>query len=164
MSKNYCILAGGCFWCIAMPFYDLNGVIEVISGYSGGEYINPTYNEVKKQMTDHFEVIKIVYDDELVSYVEILNTYFRNIDPFDGEGQFIDRGNSYTTCVFYRDEDMYNVAKKIINDIEMLNNKIVCTKVLPENVFYTAEEEHQNYGIKNPEEIKKEMELSGRNK
>lgn len=162
MNKNYCILAGGCFWCIAMPFYDLKGVIEVVSGYSGGEYVNPKYSEVKQQMTDHYEVIKIIYDEDQVSYREILNIYFNNIDPFDDGGQFIDRGNSYTTSVFYRDDIMYNIADEIIKNIEKQFEKKVCTKLLIEKTFYTAEEEHQNYGIKNPEEIQKEMELSGR--
>ena len=90
MKENYCILAGGCFWCIAMPYYELDGVVKVYSGYGGGKEVNPSYKEVKNQKTSHKECIKIVYDEEKVSFKEILEIYFNHINPFDSEGQFID--------------------------------------------------------------------------
>ena len=108
--EKYCILAGGCFWCIAAPFYDLKGVENVISGYSGGNVINPKYEEVKSQTTGHYEVIKIIYNDNLISYQEILDLYFSNIDLFDDGGQFIDHGQSYQTAIFYHNELMKETA------------------------------------------------------
>jgi len=155
-------LAGGCFWCIAMPFYETKGVIQVLSGYSGGEEINPSYEDVKSQKTSHRECIKIEYDEEVVSYKELLKIYFDHINPFDDGGQFIDRGNSYTTAIYYRNNKMYESAKSIIESIEMESNKKVAVELLEEKDFYMAEEYHQNYGLKNPELIEKELIESGR--
>ena len=164
MNETYCILAGGCFWCIAMPYYELDGVKNVYSGYSGGKEINPTYYEVKHQKTSHKECIKIVYDEDKVSFEQILKIYFEHIDPYDDGGQFIDRGDSYTTAIFYRDENMYHIAKNYIDGIENEFKKNVKVKLLKEELFYLAEEEHQNYGLKNPLEIEKELIESGRKK
>ncbi len=161
MNKDYCILAGGCFWCIALPFYELKGVIKVVSGYSGGTVIDPTYEEVKSQTTGHYEVIKIEYDPSLINYEEILKVYLENIDPFDEDGQFIDRGSSYTLVVFYRNIRMKELAEKVINDTF---NKKTAIKVLEEKQFYIAEEYHQEYALKNPVEIEEEFRISGRNK
>ena len=159
MNKDYCILAGGCFWCIAFPFYELKGVIKVISGYSGGFVSNPTYNEVKSQTTGHYEVIKIEYDSSLITYEEILKVYLENIDPFDDKGQYIDRGSSYTLAVFYRDYNMKETAEKIISDTF---NKPTAIKLIPEKEFYVAEDYHQDYALKNPKEIEEEFKISGR--
>ena len=164
MKENYCILAGGCFWCIAMPYYELDGVVKVYSGYGGGKEVNPSYKEVKNQNTSHKECIKIVYDEEKVSFKEILEIYFNHINPFDSEGQFIDRGDSYTTAIFYRDEQMLEIAQLFINKIEMETKKKVAVQLLKETSFYLAEEEHQEYGLKNPLEIEKELIKSGRKK
>jgi peptide-methionine (S)-S-oxide reductase len=160
MNKKYCILAGGCFWCIARPFYELNGVLTVLSGYSGGTKIDPTYEEVKSQTTGHYEVIKIVYDSDIIGYEEILKVYLENIDPFDDGGQFIDRGSSYQLAVFYQDEIMKNTAENVIKN---MFNKPTAIKLFQEKEFYLAEEFHQDYAIKNPEEIEKEFIISGRN-
>lgn len=162
--KNYCILAGGCFWCIAMPFYEKEGVSKVISGYAGGKEINPTYKEVKEQHTTHREVIKIEYDDEIISFKELLDIYFSMIDPFDEGGQFIDRGNSYTTAIFYRTAEMKKISKDKIEEIQNISNKKVAVKIIKETNFYEAEEYHQNYGLKNPLKIEKEFIESGRKK
>ena len=162
--NNYCILAGGCFWCIAMPFYEKEGVNKVISGYAGGKEINPTYEDVKLQKTTHREVIKIKYNDEVVSFDELLDIYFSMIDPFDDGGQFIDRGNSYTTAIFYRDEEMKCISINKIKEIENKFNKEVKVKLIKETNFYEAEEYHQEYGLKNPLEIEKEFKESGRKK
>lgn len=160
MNKDYCILAGGCFWCIAYPFYELKGVIKVISGYSGGVTSNPTYEEVKSQTTGHYEVIKIEYDSSLITYEEILKVYLENIDPFDDGGQYIDRGFSYTLAVFYRDSNMKKRAKNVINTTF---NKPTAIKLIPEKEFYVAEEYHQEYALKNPKEIEEEFKISLRN-
>lgn len=160
MNKDYCILAGGCFWCIALPFYELKGVIKVISGYSGGVTFNPKYEEVKSQTTGHYEVIKIEYDSSLITYEEILKVYLENIDPFDDGGQYIDRGPSYTLAVFYRDSNMKEIAKKVINNTF---NKPTVIKLISEKEFYIAEEYHQEYALKNPKEIEEEFKISLRN-
>jgi peptide-methionine (S)-S-oxide reductase len=159
---THCILAGGCFWCIAMPYYELHGVSAVHSGYSGGNEINPIYQDVKNQNTSHKECIRIIYDEEQVSFEEILKIFFEHIDPYDDGGQFIDRGDSYTTAIFYRDEEMYKIAQKVIRDIEKESHKEVKVKLLQESSFYMAEEEHQNYGLKNPEAMEQELIESGR--
>lgn len=160
--KDYCILAGGCFWCIAMPFYNIKGVTKVISGYAGGKEINPTYEEVKAQLTSHREVIKIEYDNEIISFKELLDIYFTMIDPYDDGGQFIDRGNSYTTAIFYKNSDMETIASNKIKEIETKTNRKVFVSLIKESSFYEAEEYHQNYGLKNPVEIENELIESGR--
>lgn len=159
---TYCILAGGCFWCMAKPYYEYEGIIHVYSGYSGGSEINPTYEKVKSQKTTHKECIKLVYDDEIISFNEILDIYFDTIDPFDDGGQFIDRGKSYTTAIFYSNEKMKEIAKEYINNISNKNNKNVAVEILEEMPFYMAEEYHQDYALKNPELMEKELIESGR--
>ena len=160
--EKYCILAGGCFWCIAGPFYDINGVKKVISGYSGGKVVNPTYEEVKSQTTGHYEVIKIIYDDKIISYNELLKVYFDNIDLFDDGGQFIDRGSSYQTAIFYHDNLMKEIASCMLRKLNDLHDNKVKVKLLEEEKFYMAEEYHQDYAIKNPELMLEELKLSGR--
>ena len=157
-----CILAGGCFWCMAKPYYEYDGIINVYSGYSGGDEINPSYDDVKQQKTSHKECIKLVYDQKNINYVDILNIYFDTIDPFDDGGQFIDRGESYTTAIFYKDDRMKKIIEDFLNEKQKLFSKKIVVKVLPEKPFYMAEEEHQDYAIKNPELMEKELKLSGR--
>lgn len=164
MARKYCILAGGCFWCMARPFYDAKGILEIYSGYSGGEEVNPTYKDVKSQKTNHYEVVKVVYDDEIISYKDILDIYFNTIDPFDDEGQFIDRGKSYSPALFYQDELMYKIIMAVINNYEEKFKQQIKVKVLEEMLFYLAEEEHQDYCIKNPDLMEEELILSGRKK
>lgn len=161
-NEKYCILAGGCFWCASKPYYEYEGIKKVYSGYSGGDEINPTYEQVKKQQTKHMESIKITYDENIISYKEILDIYFDTIDPFDDGGQFIDRGYSYSTAIFYQDEDMLNIIKKYIEEYESKISKKVLVKILPEKEFYMAEEYHQDFAIKNPQEMEKELIESGR--
>ena len=162
--KRYCILAGGCFWCMARPFYDTKGILEIYSGYSGGEEVNPTYKDVKAQKTNHYEVVKVVYDEEIISYKNILDIYFNTIDPFDDEGQFIDRGKSYSPALFYQDKEMYEIISNVINNYEEKFKKQIKVKILKEMPFYLAEEEHQDYCIKNPLLMEEELILSGRKK
>ncbi len=163
-KETYCILAGGCFWCMAKPYYEYNGIIKVYSGYCGGDEINPTYEQVKSQQTKHMESVKLIYDEAKISYKEILDIYFETIDPFDDGGQFIDRGYSYTTAIFYQNKEMYDIAKEYIKRIEQKSNKKVFVKVLKEKTFYMAEEHHQDFSIKNPIEMEIELIKSGRKK
>lgn len=159
-----CVLAGGCFWCVGKPYYEYEGINHVYSGYTGGNKILPMYEEVKSQTTHHLEAVKLIYDKNIISYEDILDIYFETIDPFDSDGQFIDRGESYTTCIYYKSCEMKEQIIKYIQALEVeLGNKI-CVKVMPEEVFYMAEEYHQDYALKNPELMEKELIESGRKK
>ncbi|MBE5906383.1 MAG: peptide-methionine (S)-S-oxide reductase MsrA [Lachnospiraceae bacterium] len=162
MRKN-AYFAGGCFWCVT-PIYKMYGVDEVICGYAGGDEINPSYEEVKAQRTGHRETIKLSYDSEKVSYNRLLDIYFANVDPFDGEGQFIDKGFSYTLAIFFTSEEEKEIAAKRIADLEAKEGKKVQVALLPYKNFYEAEDEHQDYYLKNPEAFEKELVESGRKK
>ena len=155
--------AGGCFWCVT-PIYKMYGVDQVICGYAGGDEVNPTYEQVKHQETGHRETIKLVYDDEKVSYDRLLDIYFANVDPFDAEGQFIDKGFSYTLAIFYMSDDEKKTSLEKIAKIEQESGKKVQVEVLPFKNFYEAEEYHQDYYLKNPEAFEKELIESGRKK
>ena len=134
-NQKYCILAGGCFWCISKPYYEYDGILKVYSGYCGGDEENPTYEEVKHQKTKHMESIKLIYNDKIISYKEILDIYFGSIDPFDDGGQFIDHGYSYTTAIFYQDDDMLELINEYIKEYESKTNKKVLVKILPKKLF-----------------------------
>ena len=156
--------AGGCFWCITPAFRELEDVFEVTSGYCGGDEINPTYKEVKSQQTGHRETIKIDYDPEKISFSELFEIFLNGVDPFDSEGQFIDRGFSYTLAVYYCNNEEKETAEKMISELEEKSGKKVFISVEPFKAFYTAEEEHQDYYLKHPEEFEKELIESGRKK
>ncbi|MCR5332364.1 MAG: peptide-methionine (S)-S-oxide reductase MsrA [Lachnospiraceae bacterium] len=153
--------AGGCFWCVT-PIYKMYGVADVICGYSGGDEVDPSYEDVKAQKTGHRETIMLSYDPEKVSYDKLLEIYFANIDPFDDGGQFIDRGFSYSPAIFYSDEEEKKIAKARMDQAGAENGTPVKVALLPFKSFYMAEERHQDYYLKNPEAFKKEMEESGR--
>ena len=154
--------AGGCFWCMAKPYDTVDGVSGVVSGYCGGDEADPTYEQVKKQLTGHRETVKITFDESVVSFAELLKVYFYNIDPFDGGGQFIDRGHSYTCAIYCTDGEQRAAAESAIAAIEKEYGKKVCVSVEDFKAFYTAEEYHQDYAKKNPEAYAKEYEESGR--
>ena len=137
--------AGGCFWCMEESFEKLNGVKEVISGYSGGTTSNPTYNEVTFGDTGHFEVVEIIYDENIISYEELLENFWINIDPFDAFGQFCDKGYSYRSVAFYQNIKEKNQIEKSISEIENKFNKRVVTYLREFEVFYKAEDKHQDY-------------------
>ncbi len=137
--------AGGCFWCMEESFEKTEGVIEVISGYSGGNTKNPTYKEVTYGNTGHFETVEVQYYNNEISYKSLLDVYWRNIDPFDIEGQFCDKGYSYRSVVFYKNLKQKNQIEKDIKYIEKKFNKKVVTYVLKFDKFYKAEDNHQNY-------------------
>ena len=154
--------AGGCFWCIAALLDTIDGVTKIVSGYSGGDEINPTYELVKSQKTGHRESIKVIYDENVTSYEAILKMFLSNIDPFDDGGQFIDRGHSYTTAVYYCNEYEKLLAEKYITLIEIESSKKCAVAIEPFKTFYEAEEYHQDFHLKNPHKIKEEFENSGR--
>jgi len=143
---NEAYFAGGCFWCMEEFFEKIKGIEEVISGYSGGKTENPTYKEVTYGDTGHFEVAKIIYNKEIISYKEILNLYWQNIDPFDAAGQFCDKGLSYRSVAFYQNQNEKREVENSIKNIEKrFKGKKVVTFIRKFKKFYPAEDYHQDY-------------------
>lgn len=160
MKKAY--FAGGCFWCITPVFYELVGVRNVVSGYSGGDEENPTYDQVKHQQTHHRETICIEYNEELVSFRKLMDVFLANVDPYDEGGQFIDRGLSYTLAVYYTNAEELAEAQSAIAALEQSSGMRCAIALEAFKKFFTAEEYHQNYFRTHPEEFAKELEESGR--
>lgn len=154
--------AGGCFWCITPTFREMPGVADVISGYSGGDEENPTYADVKHQATGHRETIRIDFDPAQVSFEALFQIFLDGVDPFDGEGQFIDRGHSYTLAVYCLSKEQERIARAGIRTLEEASGQRVQISVEPFKSFYPAEEEHQDYYRKHPEEFRRELIESGR--
>lgn len=154
--------AGGCFWCITPTFAAMDGVLSVTAGYCGGVEENPSYEQVKAQRTGHRETIRIDYDPSLVSYPELLDIFLAGVDPTDGEGQYIDRGFSYTLAVFYGEDAERSAALEALAALERAIGRKPCVAVEPFGTFYAAEEYHQDYYQKNPEAFEREMLESGR--
>lgn len=156
--------AGGCFWCMEAPFEALDGVMEVISGYAGGTLENPTYDKVSSGTTQYLETVKIVYDADKTSYETLLNVFWRQIDPTDNGGQFVDRGYQYTTAIFYVNEEqkrLSEASKKHVSESGWFEKPIV-TVVRKFTTFYPAEQYHQDYYKKNPIRYKYYSTVSGR--
>ena len=156
--------AGGCFWCMEHPFEKIEGVLEVISGYTGGHKQNPTYKEVSSGGTGHVEVVQITYDPSKISYAQLLDMFWKQIDPTDPNGQFVDRGLQYRSAVFYHNEDQKSVAEK---SKEALNSsrrykKPIVTEIIGASEFYMAENYHQDYYKKSPLKYKFYRYRSGR--
>ena len=152
LAKNIkeAFFAGGCFWCMEEFFEKVEGVEEVISGYSGGNTKNPTYKEVTYENTGHFETAKIIYDENIIKYKELLNHYWKNIDPFDSAGQFCDKGSSYRSVAFYKTQNEKDEIKNSIINIEKkFKGKKVVTFIRKFKKFYPAEDYHQDYYEKN---------------
>jgi peptide-methionine (S)-S-oxide reductase len=144
--------AGGCFWCMEPPLDELPGVVSTTSGYTGGEIRNPTYEQVSMGRTGHFEAVQIEYDSAKISYEELLEVFWRNVDPTDGGGQFCDRGPQYRTGIFVHDEEQRRLAfesKRKLEASGVLSKKVV-TEIYAATEFYRAEEYHQDYYRKNP--------------
>lgn len=160
MQKAY--FASGCFWCITPSFQKQIGVRCVTSGYSGGDEENPSYLDVKNQMTGHRETVMVEFNPERISYEKLLAVFLSNVDPFDGGGQFIDRGFSYTLAVYYVDSSQQQAAEAAIAQLEAASGKRVCIALEPFKSFWKAEEYHQDYHKKNPEAFHQELIASGR--
>jgi methionine-S-sulfoxide reductase len=149
-SLEKATFAGGCFWCMEAAFEELEGVMEVISGYTGGEKENPTYGEVSSGTTGHYESIQVTYDPSKISYEELLDLFWKQIDPIDEGGQFVDRGPQYRTAIFYHNDTQKKLAEESKAALEKSGkfDKPIVTEILPATEFYKAEEYHQDYSKK----------------
>ncbi len=144
-AQKKAFFAGGCFWCIESDFESLKGVSEVVSGYTGGKTANPTYKQVTKGGTGHYEAVEIRYNDASVSYDQLLHAFFRSVDPTDAGGQFCDRGNSYRTAVFVTNATERAAAEKAKAKAQKDLGKKIVTPILNASKFYNAEAYHQDY-------------------
>tara|TARA_B100000676_G_scaffold186182_1_gene183036 strand:+ start:307 stop:885 length:579 start_codon:yes stop_codon:yes gene_type:complete len=144
-QKEKAYFAGGCFWCVEESFEKLNGVEEVISGYSGGTTENPTYKEVTYGKTGHFEVVEVIYNKEIITYEELLKNFWLNIDPFDAYGQFCDKGYSYRSVAFFQNSNEKKLIERDIKDLENKFNKKIVTYVRKFSKFFKAEDYHQDF-------------------
>ncbi len=144
--------AGGCFWCMEAPFEKLDGVKAVISGYSGGKTENPTYAEVSSGRSGHLEVVQIEYDPAKVSYKKLLDVFWRQVNPTDAGGQFVDRGGQYATAIFYHSEEQRKQAQESLEALDKSGrfDKKIVTPILEAQTFYPAEDYHQDYYKENP--------------
>lgn len=149
---QFATFAGGCFWCMVKPFDEMPGIIKVISGYTGGELENPSYDDVCSKETGHYEAVQITFDPEIFPYIKILDIFWQIIDPTDPGGQFYDRGHSYKTAIFYHNEVQQQEAEKSKKELEESGrfDKLIVTEILPAMKFYAAEDYHQDYHRKNP--------------
>jgi len=164
MGTEEATFAGGCFWCVEAAFQEREGVIDAISGYAGGQEEDPSYEEVVSGKTNHRETVNITYDPKKISYEELLNIFWRTIDPTDEGGQFADRGSQYKTAIFYHDEAQKKAAEKSRQELEASKkfDKPIVTEILPFTNFYNAEEYHQDYFKKRTSEYEAYAEGSGR--
>jgi len=164
--KNYktATFAGGCFWCVESDFEKIDGVIEAISGYAGGEEPNPTYKQVSAGGTGHTEAVQVRFDPDKITYKELLDVLWRHMDPTDADGQFVDRGSQYRPAIFYHDEEQKRIAQASKAELEKSGRftKPITTEIVPLTKFYAAEDYHQDYYSKNPLRYKMYRYGSGR--
>ena len=158
------IFAGGCFWCTESDFEKVDGVIDAISGYTGGKEVNPTYEQVSSGRTGHVEAVQVIYDPTKVSYAQLLDVFWRHVDPTDDGGQFVDRGPQYKSAIFYGNEEEHRLAEATKEKLAASGrfDKPIVTLIEPAGPFYPAEEYHQNYYKKNPIRYKWYRSRSGR--
>jgi len=144
--------AGGCFWCVESDFDSVPGVVRTVSGYTGGHVENPTYRQVSADTTGHREAVQIYYDPGRVAYADLLEIFWRSVDPTDAGGQFCDRGENYTTAIFANSDNQLELAKasKRMLEASGILHRPVVTIIEPADTFYPAEDYHQNYYKKNP--------------
>ena len=143
--------AGGCFWCSEADFEKTNGVVEVISGYTGGKSEKPSYEEVSSGRTEHLEAVQVVYDSTQITYQQLLDVFWRHVDPTDPGGQFVDRGPQYRSAIFYHDDEQRRLAEESKKELDRSGRfqKPVVTEIRPLTQFYAAEGYHQDYYKKN---------------
>lgn len=160
------IFAGGCFWCMEPPFEKLDGVKSVVSGFAGGKEFNPEYKAVASGKTGHVEAVEITFDPNKVSYKKLLDVFWRNVNPMDADGQFVDRGFQYSTAIFTFDKDQQQQAESSKKALAATKKfpKAIVTPIKPYTTFYKAEEYHQDYYKKNPLRYKYYRYNSGRDK
>lgn len=150
--KESAIFAGGCFWCMVKPFTEYPGIISVVSGYTGGHVVNPSYEEVCSGKTGHTEAVKIEFNPNVVSYEQLVSIYWQQTDPTDAFGQFEDRGESYRPVIFYANDEQKEIAEKSKKELEQSGKFMepIVTSIEPAMPFYSAEEYHQDFYKKNP--------------
>jgi peptide-methionine (S)-S-oxide reductase len=153
-GKEVATLAGGCFWCLEAIFKEVKGVEKVVSGYSGGTTVNPSYNEVCSGTTGHAESVQITFDPRIISFKEILSIFFTVHDPTTLNRQGPDIGTQYRSAIFYHNEEQRTIAEQLIRDLNSSNGwgAPIVTEVKPFQNFYPAEEYHQDYYERNPEQ------------
>ena len=156
--------AGGCFWCSESDFEKIDGVMDVISGYTGGKEENPTYKDVSAGKTGHYEAVQVIYDPDKVAYEELLDAFWQHINPTDSGGQFVDRGPQYRTAIFYHNDGQKQLAEAAKEDLQAAGHfsEPIVTEILPFSTFYRAEEYHQDYYKKSPLRYKYYRYASGR--
>ncbi|HET9887349.1 MAG TPA: peptide-methionine (S)-S-oxide reductase MsrA [bacterium] len=160
------IFAGGCFWCMEKPFDEVPGVVATTSGYTGGTKLNPTYQEVSAGGTGHCESMRVSYDSTRVTYQQLLDVYWHNIDPTTPNRQFCDAGTQYRSAIFYQGEEQHHLAeesKKKLQDSGRFKQPIV-TEIVPASTFYPAEEYHQDFYLKDPVQYESYRRGCGRDK
>lgn len=144
------IFASGCFWCTEADFEKLDGVIEVISGFTGGPEADPSYQDVVYGRTGHAEAARVIYDPQQIGYDQLLYHYWRNVDPFDGEGQFCDRGASYAPFIFPMNEEQRQAAQASLSEVQARFDRDIAVAIEPAGAFWPAEDYHQDYADENP--------------
>ena len=156
--------AGGCFWCMEPPFDNADGVVETLPGYAGGHVNNPSYEDVCRGITGHLEVIRIRYDGSKISFEQLLDIFWKNVNPTDAEGQFVDRGEQYKTAIFYHDEEQRLKAEESKLKLENLNvfKSPVVTEIRPLKNFFPAEDYHHKFYKTNSERYQSYKNHSGR--
>lgn len=164
MNLEKATFAGGCFWCMVKPFDSYEGIHSVISGYTGGELENPTYEQVCTNKTGHKEAVQITFNPEVFPYEQLVQLFWMQIDPTDAGGQFFDRGSSYETAIFYHSEQQREVAESSKRQLEASGkfNSPIATNIIEATAFYPAETYHQDYYKKNPAHYERYQVGSGR--
>jgi peptide-methionine (S)-S-oxide reductase len=145
------VFAGGCFWCLETAYEGKPGVIAVVSGFAGGKQANPTYDEVSAGRTGHAEVVEVAYDPKVISYAQLLDIFWHNIDPTQANGQFCDRGSQYRSAIFYGSPEEKQLAEASKADAGNTLQKAIVTEIVPASPFYPAEDYHQDFWKKDPD-------------
>ena len=163
-SMNTAVFAGGCFWCVEHDFHEAPGVVSVLSGYTGGDAASADYMQVASHITKHREAVEVTYDPAKTNFKKLVQFFLDHIDPTDQGGQFHDRGESYKSAIYYKNDEEKDIANALLKELDEshLYDKPAFVDVLPEMPFYKAEEYHQNYAEKNPEHYAAYRQGSGR--
>ena len=164
MSTEIATFAGGCFWCIQSVYEGRPGIMSAVSGYTGGEKSDPTYEDVSGGRTGHVEAVQITFDPTVVSYDTLLDEFWKNIDPTQTDGQFADRGPQYRTAIFFHTEQQQKAAETSKEELDASGrfSRPIAVEIRPASAFYPAEDYHQSYASKNPREYRSYREGSGR--
>ncbi len=158
------VFAGGCFWCMEKPFDLVDGVLSTTSGYTGGPELAPTYRQVANHQTAHYEALRVVYDPSVVSYAELLQVFWHNVDPTDARGQFCDKGDQYRTGIFTSDPTERRLAEESKVQAQATLGQPIVTQVMPAAVFWVAEHYHQDFYLKNPSHYTRYRQGCGRDR